>query len=224
MSEWKDVNHDFTRLKENESVITAFPELKKLFNSYSGENRENVFRYIISYYNPKSPIREEADIIKRKRNAAVAAGFEFNKKGRLPEHAEKMMIGVDEEVNKMIIDYCFFTSSIDFTLLATYEHGLYIEMIGMLKDKGFNKDTIKKIKEIQSEIELLQSKILSGDHFIKNLMDSLYNVTERIRIELRPEDIAKKLKNGEAPVSVTPYGKDYKYSKYGKEGMLREVR
>jgi hypothetical protein len=55
-------------------------------------------------------------------------------------------------------------------------------------------------------------------------MDSLYNVTERIRIELRPEDIAKKLKNGEAPVSVTPYGKDYKYSKYGKEGMLREVR
>lgn len=224
MSEWKDMNHDFTVLLENESVINAFPELKKIFNHYSGEHRESVFRYIIAYYNPKSPVRLESDIIKRKREAALKAGFEFNAKGRFPVFVEKLLVGDIPEVDKMIIDYCFIVSSIDFTLLATYEHGLYIEMINMMSGQGINRDSIKKIKEIQGEIDSLQSKILAKDHMMKNLLDALYNVTDRIRVELRPEDIAKKLKKGEKAVNVNPYGEGYDFKeKYGKKGMLREV-
>lgn len=224
MSEWKDMNHNFTELHENESVITAFPELKKIFNDYSGEYREFVFRYIIAYYNPKSPIRLESDIIKRKREAALKAGFEFNSKGRFPKFVEDLLVGNISGVDKMVVDYCFLVGSIDFTLLATYEHGLYIEMINMMSGQGINKDSIKKIKEIQSEIDSLQSKILAKDNMMKTLLDALYNVTDRIRLELRPEDIAKKLKKGEKPVNVNPYGADYDFKeKYGKKGSLREV-
>lgn len=222
IKDWEGVSHNFMTLTKSENVIGKYPELKEVFGGYYEPNAENVFRYIIAYYNIDSPIRTEPDIITRKRKAAAVAGWEFDSSGRFSKDVEEILLGRSKDVNKLILDYCYFQNNADFVMLAVYEQGLYIEQTNLL-ESPFNKDTVKKIKEIKDEIDTLKKTILNGDILFKSLVNQLQQKTKQIILELKPENIADKIKQGLAPVDVTPYGSDYKFKKYGKKGRLRKV-
>ena len=220
--DWEVCPHNIMKC-ETDSVLKKYPELMPIFGKYLKEDRELIFKYIIAYYNEKSPVRAEQDIVARKKLAASVAGFKPDSRGKFPAVVEDILVGKNNDVNKLIIDYCYSQNTSKFTLLAVYEQGLYIEMLNLVS-MGFNKDTSKKVKEIIEDIDLLQNEILSGHRILKDLVQALSSVTEKIKLELQPEEIADKIKKGEKPVDVTPYGKDYNFKKYGKKGSLRQVR
>lgn len=218
---WEQVSHDF--MNNPGPICLMFSDLRPIFSHYEEKDKEETYKYIIAYYNPKSPVRFEPDLIARKKAAAQVAGWKAKEFGRYPSHVDDILMAKNEAVNQLIIDYCYLVGGVDFTILAVYEQGMYNELINLI-GRAFTKDTVKKIKEITDEINEIKEKILANDTFSKELSKALYAKTESIRIELRPEDIARKIKDGEEPVKVKPYGNDYDFPLFGDMSKLREVK
>lgn len=217
---WTAVEHNF--VGRNGPVVHMYPELAPIFRPINMDIKEEVCRYIIAYYHPKSPIRMEPDLIARKKIAMDLAGVQTVAFGKYSKEHEEVLMCRNDVINQCIIDYCYLVGSVDFTILAVYEQGLYNELVGLI-GKAFTKDTVKKITEIKSEINTLKNDILAGDVYMQELANALYKKTESIRLELRPEDIAQKLSEGKEPVDVYPYGKDYEFELASDPSKLRKV-
>ena len=193
-----------------EDIKNKIPE----FNEYEGEVDElNVFRFVVLQFDIHNPLRREiVDYYTRMYTIASLLGFPKHK-GEFTEDAEKIVLGKNVSVNKMIVAYTAYLSVPDYQQLMAYQALFSSEYAKVLSGKG-GKDSEKIMDSATNKIEKYTRSIFgSGDYDEYSLRrQALYQKIEKDKIELRPEKIIRKLVDeGKLPADFSPYGDDYDF-------------
>lgn len=175
-----------------------------------------LYRYIVLMYDPKSPlVRDVSDYWQRKLESTEAAGFKIKDDGTLEKETEKFLLGENDAVNDVIIDYLAYMKSPTWDSLVF----LYERLLGFTKESlsPQRRDSAKvdDVYKVSTMIQDLSNKLIGEDKlweetatFRKRLM---YRIEEK-RLGIRPEDFAERLAKGDDLMEGSPYG-NYKPSR-----------
>lgn len=196
---------------EIESLFTAkFPE----FREYKGRiGAEKVAKYICLLCDSRSPlISEQPDYFKRKYVAANLSGFPTEKgKKTFTGDAEKIIVGENEVVNRVMVAYISSYGKPEYTLLISFMALFSFETQKALTGKGA-KETPKVLDFLLDRIQSLEKSFFSSgqiDEYSK-IRQALYEKIEKEQVRLRPEMVIRDLtESGELPSDFNPYG-EYK--------------
>lgn len=173
-----------------------------------------VYKYIVLMYDPKSPmVRDISDYWQRKLECTEAAGFKIKADGSLEKDVERFLLGANEAINDIIIDYLAYMKSPTWdSLVFMYETLLRSTRESM---SGRTSAKVDDVYKISQHIQELTNKLIAEDKlaeetdkFRKRLM---YRVEEK-RLGIRPEDFAERLAKGDDLMEGSPYG-NYKPSR-----------
>jgi hypothetical protein len=193
-----------TKVVEGKSVLKIFPELSKhkIFRTSPGPEIDNnlVLLFIMCIYDKGTPYRGKySDVLKRKAEVANDVGFKHDEEGNFETPIEDMLKGNNEVVNRKIVEYVRIHRNIKYTYFVAMEQAYYDLMLESLSDPKAK--SMEKFKEMQIELEDTMSDLLNDDEN-PYLKDRVLRYIAEVRLGLRPEDIAKKIKNGETPVKL----------------------
>jgi hypothetical protein len=155
-------------------------------------------RYIVMVYDSKSPIHTVfTDLYKIKVHAAELAGFIKQEDGRFLSNVEQMMACKDLVVNKMIIRYVVSNKSGLYSKFVLYQELHFVEMTKLLSgEKGTRVGDFDilsdKLDEVRQELFRKDKSIGLQEDFMKFYIED--------KLLLKPEDIARKIKEGKEPV------------------------
>lgn len=196
------MRYNVEKVPEGTPVTQYYKELAKIkeFKASAGEGIDNdkVNRYVLLLYDQKSPYRMKySDVLKRKIEVAHDVGFDVNENGTFHSTIEDILRGRNEIVNKKIVQFVRMHRSFKYTYLVSIESAYYNLMQEIISGDTRN---IGKAKDMRDDLEESLHELLNQDTnaFIR---DAVLKYMEDERLELRPEDIAKKLQNGENPIS-----------------------
>ena len=194
-------------------VLSLHPEMKVKLKAVSFYK---VIKYIFFLYQINSPFLSISNLKKRKITAAIQADFGRDSEGEFTEPYLNMLLGKNSDFNMMALCFCRIQKSTVFSRLVVFHEALYSELQIM---KGFENDKEMKpadkkiirenIQSLSTDIENLTQELLFEDDN-KYLVSEVFEEIEMENLALKPEDIAAKLRSGENPVMIFPYGKDYK--------------
>ena len=201
--EFQGMMYPPNRIPEDSSVLKYYKDLAKIreFKLDPGEGIDNnkVLLYVICMYDKASPYRRKfTDVLKRKIEVAHDLGFKTIEGGNFEAPVEDFLRGKNKVVNKKIVAYVRLHRNYKFSYLVTIDESYYNLMIEIL---GGETKKIASAKEIQGELEETLLEILNQDNN-PYLRDEILRYLEEERLELRPEDIAKKLQEGKSPISI----------------------
>lgn len=197
---------DFTKLACNvmalqpkQDPLEVFDVLSKYEEFYAPTpmlNRKKILKYIVLVYDKNSPLHDEfKDMWRKKMFAADLAGFVKEENGKYLGKVEDMMKCKNTPVNSMIIRYVMLMRSSLYSKFTILQEVYFNVSEGLL---GGN-TKIDDFNKINKELEQCESELLSNDNL---LSDDLTKYYFQDKLELRPEDIAKKLANGEQPIDI----------------------
>ena len=205
----KFAKNDFSEMLYNIYEVPRNGLKKKFPNLYTeevsnmelkqGQNKERVIRYIVYMYDPKSPVRSIPDAMKRKREAAILAGFTLNKSGTFSTNDEDVFLCDNISVNACILRFCINCKSGTYTSLITYEQALRNVMFYLLKNLPEPKH-IKAAEDLRIIVDDLSHKLL-GEDDNNQLRRHLYQFVDSDSINISPEIIAEKVNRGEEPIN-----------------------
>ena len=188
-------------------ILNKFPKLA-IFPEFVApvkSDRNKIIRYIVAVYDKRGLRVYEQNVPKRKRMAAELAGWLPNDKGEFPPAVKEIIEGKSKTVNRMIVRYCKLHKSPRYAALVGMEETFYSILDRMVDSDTETKSTeYTMFKQLENEIEDRAAEFLNGDSN-REIIQQVYEDIELERLELRPEDIAKKIKAGKAPVDVDPY-------------------
>lgn len=201
-SEFKNLMFNVLVNDTGVSFLKKYPVLKqhKEFTVDIGDlDFNSVFTYIACCYDKESPLIHAPNIKARKMEAARLAEFP-TKKGKIAEGYERVIRCKNPVVNRMIIRYCRMQNDVDFSTAMMYNEKLYDQLEKMLNnsDDEKTKDLIDNTQKLKQHIKDTARSFLNYDD-AEDLELSLYEEMELELMELRPEDIARKTKEGEKP-------------------------
>jgi len=213
---------DFKRMKYNvrgidsdEDILkkvpdlAGIPEFSELSNPHNGLLRTEIIKYILFMYDPNTPVNTVPDVMKRKFYAATLAGLPKKNSVRFTEEVEAMLGGSDTQVNEAICAFITRLNSAKYTKLVVYNTALELQLKAMLSGK-YKTDAIEVVDALERGISDILRQI-SNEDSSKFTVDAIYDKVRSEKLELRPEDIADKLANGENPVDISPYGENYDF-------------
>jgi hypothetical protein len=191
------------RVPEGSDILKFYKELGKVkeFRANPGESIDNnkVMLYILCLYDKNSPYRKKYnDVLKRKVEVAHDCGFETEESGNFMPPVEDFLKGKNRVVNQKAVQYVRLQRNFKFAYMVTIEESYYNLMLEIL---GGETKKIPTAKEVQNELEETLLEILNEDNN-PYLRDEILRYLEDERLQLRPEDIARKMQNGESPISV----------------------
>lgn len=190
------------KIPDGTSVLTFYKELNKIreFKASAGEGLDNdkVNLYVLLMYDKGSPYRKKyMDILKRKIEVAHDLGFEVIEGGMFTPPVEDFLKGRNRIVNQKIVQFVRMHRNYKYSYQVSVEAS-YANL--MLEIQSGDTKSIKTLGELRNELEENLTELLNQDNnpFLK---DEILRYMEEERLALRPEDIAKKLQNGENPIS-----------------------
>lgn len=194
-------------LSEKQDPLEVFKEFK-FFNEFVNPELpekvsfNKVFRYIGYLYQPHSPLKRIfADVLKRKVEAAKLADFDMNKEKRFTKEYQDIINDKYECINAMIIRFIRTFKNIEMAELSIYEEEYYKELLAL---KNESEATDKKNRMINIETIGGRIKKLLGDITYDDanhlLIEKLLDDLENEQLNLRPEDIALKIRRKEDPL------------------------
>ena len=205
---------DYTGCIINPEKKEDIERLKANYDEFLYENNvltpdDKIIKYIVLNYDMNSPLRGlYTNFYERKNKAAVLAGFIKSDKRRYPEEVEDVLIGMNDEVNSMIVRYIIMHGSPDITAYVAYNQILESELKKSLSADSYESKDLKatrdNINAVTKELNELHYKIFGGTEGQK-LKDQLYKTLEDDRLRIRPEHIAKDLASDKYEVDVDPY-------------------
>lgn len=185
-------------------VVEAFPELQRFpeFNKnyfeITGLFHEKVLKYVMLMYMDNILKRSMPDLMKRKREAALLAGFEIQATTRrFPKELEKIFLCEDMQVNQLIIRVIRLNNNNAFEQLAIYEEARARQMYKLLSPSTQDEKTKEihdNIRRMTDDIEKLE-KLLMFEEKSPNLVKALYFEIENIQLGIRPEEYAEAKRN-----------------------------
>jgi len=201
--EFSQMMYNPTRIPEGENVFKVFKDLGKVraFKLDPGEGIDNdkLMKYIFCVYDKNSPYRKKfSDVLKRKIEVAHDVGFKDVGGGIFDPPVEDFLKGKSRIVNSKIVEYVRLHRNFKYAFLVSIEASYYNIMLDIM---GGATKQISDARSIQTELEDTLMEILNQDNN-PYLRDEILRYMEDERLHLRPEDIAKKLQNGESPLSI----------------------
>lgn len=204
MIESSFVDSDFNKLTikvrtipQERSLLRAFPELGKHSEfrvQLKNINKDKVIRYIVYMYDRNTPFRRKfPDILKRKVEAAREAGFKVNQEGFFDEEVETFLRCKNDKVNDMTVAYARIHRNFKYSFFITMEESFYGLMRSVI---GGELKDISEMKKVQKELDETMDEFLNDDDN-PFLIERFLRYIEKERLSLRPEDIARKIKNHE---------------------------
>ena len=168
---------------------------------------EKVVQYIILMYDQASDVvRAEWPLYpQRKREVARMVGLEVSGKNK---YIEDMLIGLNSEINDMIIRYLRLFNSPELTMLASYQE-ISVRLQKQALTGNIDKNLITNIDLVATTIRDLEERVFRGKDETQ-LRAELYRTMEDEQLGIMSEQIAEKLSRGEDPVrGINPYGDGY---------------
>lgn len=195
-------------------VLDLYPEFKDRLRS--GLELDLVLRYIMILYQERSPLWSIDDFNRRKVYASIFAPFP-KKDSQITEPYKDIIAGRDKTVNRMIIRFCRMQRNADFTKLVVYENALYhdLELMNDAEtETSIRQKLIANIDNLTKVVDDLTASILAGDQ-TRFLIEDLLDEIELGTLDIKPEDVAKKLKVTKDPVEWGKYyGESYRFPLY----------
>lgn len=192
------------------SVLDLYPKLaefKEFKATVKPLHKDKTIRYILYCYDIKSPlVKNNVELMKRKYEALILAGYELSASKKFSADIERMIMGENDKVNKMIVRFVRIQKNHKYSLLVATEQAYYKKINTMMDSSArLTKQEHDATRQMEMDIETLTSEIFGGDT-TSHLIESLYDSILFDQVELRPEDIATKLLKDEIPVNSRPYG------------------
>ena len=163
-----------------------------------------VFKYIVFAYDEKSPFfRQIEDLVERKKQAILEAGFKPDKNGNFSERVREILNCEDGRINRMIIRYCRMQGK-DFTNLIASQEAYYQINIELMKGIGKDEDALSVVtkkaaldKLADDFNERLNEKARSflTQETAQNLHEELWSMAEdeSANITITPEDYSNEV-------------------------------
>lgn len=217
----KRTDYDFKGCKWNpnaEGFLKSIQEITEFANFVPPAHgnvltKKKVFTWIVIMFDINSPLRKTIpNYYDRKKLAAEIAGWEKLKNGEFQEEVTAVLLGQNEEINKLIVAYLMLFSMPEYTQLIAYLNIQYALMMEAMK-QAFDKDTVKLLDDLTTKIKRLTSEIYGSGQVDEVMLarKALYNMAEKERIRLNPENIVKIIQEeGQLPDDFNPHKKGYK--------------
>jgi hypothetical protein len=191
--EYSQMRFDPTRVPEGSDVLKFYKDLAKVkeFRLNPGEGLDNnkVMQYVLCMYDFHSPYRKKYnDVLKRKIEVAHDCEFPVQEGGVFESVVEDFLKGKNRVVNQKIIQYVILHRSYKYSYQISVE-AAYFNL--MLEIQAGETKSITKLGELRDELESNLMELLNQD-MNPHLKDELLRYLEDERLQLRPEDIAKK--------------------------------
>jgi len=194
----------------SETLVTDLAQYDEFRVSTGHLLHEKVFRFIIFMYDMRSEMRQMyPDWQDRKVKCAALAGWDVDRNGRFQDSVMEMLEGENEEVNDMIAKFCLLFPSPYYSAYISMWELLAKEVRTSFDNKNESADITKirgNIKELTKQIDEYSEKIFGGDRTI-GLKDSLYKTVDKARLRLRPEIIARDIKDNNLQLEDPYYKK-----------------
>lgn len=201
--QYSQMRFDPTRVPEGSDILKFYKDLGRIkeFKASPGEGIDNtkVMQYILLMYDFHSPYRlKYSDVLKRKIEVAHDCEFRTEQNGMFEPAVEDFLKGKNRIVNQKIIQYVILHRSYKYSYQISVE-AAYFNL--MLEIQAGETKSITKLGELRDELESNLMELLNQDSNFY-LRDEILRYIEDERLQLRPEDIAKKMQGGESPISV----------------------
>jgi len=199
--EFQSMMFNVDKIPDGTSVTSFYKELGKIkeFKASAGEGIDNnkVDLYVLLLYDKGSPYRKKyTDILKRKIEVVHDVGFEINPDGTFESVVEDFLRGKNLVVNKKIVAFVRMHRNYNFSYQVSVETA-YANL--MLEIQGGETKSLKSLADMRDDLERNLTEMLGQDNN-PYLKDEMLRYMEESRLELRPEDIARKAQNGEKPI------------------------
>lgn len=183
-------------------ILSKYPELKKYhdFTEYIPD-KDKVLRYIAYFYDKKTPLKKIDNVLARKAEAAKLAGFELED-GKFSDLVEEVIRCENTIVNAMIIRYLRLSNNHKFAMLSTTIELLYRNLSAQLNNE--DSGNYKESQVMEREISRITDELMQDDTN-QFLTSDLYQMINLEKLELSPEDIAARVRDGLPGVTFTPY-------------------
>jgi len=191
-------------------ITKGIPEFKKYKKGNDDADRR--FKWVVYTYDRQSPlVKEIPELMVRKGEAAVLAGYTTDEDGRFEEDVEKFLMGQDEGVNGLIVSYISRFADPHYLMLVA-SWNLQLDGTRKLLSGKQSKDTYQTLKQITADIEDLTRTVFSSHDMDEatELRKALYSRVENDRLKLNQENIIKYMdEHGDLPKGFSPYGEEY---------------
>ena len=185
-------------------TLTKLEEFEEF--QFTVPDKQKAVAYIIIMYDLKSDIKKLYEgLYERKRNAAIDAGFTITD-GKFPQWVEDMIVGENDAINDAILRYVRLFGIPDATAYLAYTEVLHKQVLAAMRETDE-----KKVKVIQGNIDYAmekvryyETKIFSGEE-VESVRAALYRYAEKVRLRLRPEDIAQSIEDKDLAHLINPY-------------------
>jgi hypothetical protein len=194
-------------------------DIQKLINSYPEfsvelanleKDRERLIQYIIIFYDKNSEVKNRIkDLFQRKASVAQMVGFRLDKNGKFKETIKECLLGQNDSFNSMCIKYMMLFNNPDIAMLEVMTDLYAKELAKSLKTTPKTpskdvKETLANIDQLNKQINIKTESIFGGQE-PRKLEEKLYYYMEQERLRLSPEDIARKIQDGERITNIDPY-------------------
>lgn len=191
-------------VSSKQDVIKNYPELKKYqeFNPKTYRSLrlspDKIFRYVLLTYTNNILFESIQDMVKRKREAALLAGFHVDAEtDTFSNDIEKLIkCELSSEVNDLIILVIRLNKNGKWRQIVAFEESIIRQIAHLVKGTGEATSVLMtNIKNLSDSIEDLRNDLLNEDEQ-PDIIELLYEniITENLGI--KPEDIAKARKDG----------------------------
>jgi hypothetical protein len=201
--EFQSMMFNVDKIPEGTSVLTFYKELGKIkeFKASAGEDIDNdkVNLFVLLMYDKNSPYRRKySDPLKRKVEIAHDVAFEIIEGGVFESPVEDILKGRNEIVNKKIVQFVRMHRNYNYSYQISVETA-YSNL--MLEIQSGETKGLKALADMRDDLERNLMEMLNQDNN-PYLKDEMLRYMESERLALRPEDIAKRSRDGEPLVTL----------------------
>ena len=163
--------------------------------------------YTIYVYDPHADLLKlfPTDFNRRKREAALKAGFTFNNEDTFDIWVEDCIVGANDNYNSAIVTFVTRFNISDLPSYVMYRQVFFSEFSAAMgaKDSKEKKAAMDNAEVARKQLQELEKKLFTDEETI-NVRNALYVLAERHKLNLRPEDKAKEIETKTLNIS-DPY-------------------
>ena len=179
-------------------ALKIYPEINVKNWKVKRLTREKVIRYTMIYYSYNILHSVITEVPRRKKEAALLAGFKLNKDGRFGPDVEEMLLCKIPVINRMIVRFIRRSENSSFLQLCVFEEARSKQMQmlvdGIEGNQSNTKIIIDNVKTLSADIDKLKSELLNDDDNV-DMREMMYNEIEWKNLGISPEDIAELTKD-----------------------------
>lgn len=198
-------------LPESANLLDKFPSLAQWreFHVPSRHNINKVIRYIVAMYDKNGLIVMEQNGSRRKTAALELAGWKRQSDtGEFRSDVIDIIDGKNEAINNMIVRYCKLQRSNKYSVIVGMSEMFYSILRKTVSGETVSPAELGKFEQLEKTLDERMVQFLNNDAS-KDLREDAFAIIELEKLDLNPEEIAVKLKEGKPAVRVTPYGPNY---------------